>query len=282
MYGFQVFAFIFMIIFYLLLGAGAAFVSLITFRNKFVPDRKVKYSYLEKRSSSKWEKTREIGLLSIVWFMVVMGITVFLIRSYIFDIPQLVSGKLNYVTAIVMEEKTVGKDPNDYVFLSTGKCVKFFLFSDVRVGKEYKIGYLTHTSKALYCAELNVSDGNYKKLGFPFKDIAIILGIIICLFFIIVISPYIRWKLFVPANIVCLPTFLFFFIKYRIDNGIWFAKESHGAFCVIIGIIGLIMGLLMRYMEKRKPDDEYRIFFVVQTFALSDIGLFIALILDIK
>lgn len=282
MYGFQVFAFIFMIIFYLLLGAGAAFVSLIIFRNKFVPDRKVKYSYLEKCSSGKWEMTREIGLLSIVWVMVVMGITVFLIRSYIFDIPQLVSGKLNYVTAIVMEEKTVSKDPNEYILLSTGKCVKFFLSSDVRVGKEYKIGYLTHTSKALYCAELNTSDGNYKKLGFPFKDIAIVLGVIIGIFLIMFIGPYVRWKIFVPANIICLPTFLFFFIKYRIESGIWFSKENMGAFSVVMGVIALLMGLLMRYMEKRKPDEEYRIFLVVQIFALCDIGLFIVLIFNIK
>lgn len=282
MYAFQVLSFIFAVIFYLLLGAGATFIALIFFRGKFIEDRKVRYSYLEKRSRGKRAKKRETSSTSIIWFMIGMGIIIYLIRPYILDIPQLITGKLNYVTGFVIEEKHESKGPNEYVFLSTGDQVKFFFSSGVSVGKEYKIGYLTHTSKALYCAELNTSDEEFKELGFPLKDIALFSGIMAVFLLLAFIGPYIKWRVFVPANIICLPTFLFFFVKYRIDNGIWFAKENWGAFGLISGIIFLLLGLLFRYLEKRRPGEENTIFFVVQLLAVSEIGFFIALVFNIK
>ncbi len=213
-----------------------------------------------------------------------MGITIYFLKPNFLDIPQLITGKLNYVTGEVVEIKHYSKDPTDYVYLSTGEEVEFFFSSGVSKYDFYKIGYLTHTHKAIYCEKIVLGSNNEKAgkvIGFPFKDILLFLAILGAIFFLAFISQFIKLKVFIPTNIIAIPTFAYYFTKYGMQNGIWFSFKNEGIFGLIIGIIFSLMIFFIYLLEKRQSDDFYKTYFCAQLFSICEIGLLICVVFNL-
>ncbi len=213
-----------------------------------------------------------------------MGITIYFLKPNFLDIPQLITGKLNYVTGEVVEIKHYSKDPTDYVYLSTGEEVEFFFSSGVSKYDFYKIGYLTHTHKAIYCEKIVLGSNNEKAgkvIGFPFKDILLFLAILGAIFFLAFISPFIKFKVFIPTNIIAIPTFAYYFTKYGMQNGIWFSFKNEGLSGLIIGIIFSLMIFFIYLLEKQQSDDFYKTYFCAQLFSICEIGLLICAVFNL-
>lgn len=193
----------------------------------------------------------------------------------------MITGKLNYVTGEVQDIRHFSKDPIEYVYLSSGQEVKFFFFSGVSKYKEYRIGYLTHTKRAIYCEQIDESSGHRKVIGFPFKDVLGYLAVLSALFFLIFISPYVKLKLFIPVNIISIPIFIYYFIKYGIDNAIWFSVNNVGFLGLIFCLTFLLITLFMYFIEKYKSDDFYRTYVFAQFFSICELGLLISLVFNL-
>lgn len=271
---FQTCFFIIEFIFYLILGWVFAFFSEIFLSDiMHKSDKPPMNVYLQ----STYPRKKKIKPRKIIWFIIIMSITAFLTKSFILDIPQLITGKLNYVTGKVVDIKTIAKVPKEFVYLNEGDEVEFFFASDVIKNKDYKIGYLTHTKRAIYCEQINEINGFKKTVGFPFKDILVFLAICAVLIFIISTCKYVKFKLFIPINIISFPTFTYFFIKYGLDNGIWFSIENKGLFSLICALMFIFFTLLAYFIEKRKSKDCDRAFFLAQLSSIFDIILIIGL-----
>lgn len=280
---FQTGFFIVEVIFYLILGlAFAFFPEVILGINKYIPDEKPKYNYLEFTSGGKGLEIRRIKPWKIIWLIIIMSITVYLIKPYILDIPQLITGKLNYVRGKVRDIRTVSKDPKEYVYLSGGDEVVFFFSSGVSKYKAYKIGYLTHTKRAIYCEQINESTGYREAVGFPFKDILFFLAIFGALIFVVCISPYVRFKLFIPVNIISFPGFIYFFVNYGVNNGVWFSAKNTGFVSLILGLMGLFITLSLYFIEKWKSRDIFGAFVCGQLSSVCDIVLLISLVFNLN
>ncbi|QAT39859.1 hypothetical protein [Clostridium sp. JN-9] len=279
---FQTCFFIIEIIFYLILGLIIALDFNLFFNTKKRTTKgKLEYIHLENISERKRLKVRNVSPWKVIWFVIVMGITIYFIKPYFLDIPQLVTGKLNYVTGKVQETKHYSKDPIEYVFLSTGEEVEFFFSSGVSKNNFYKIGYLTHTKRAIYCGQFSITSSNNKVVGFPFKDILGFLAILGAIFFLIFISPYVKWKLFIPVNIISIPTFIYYFIKYRVDNGIWFSVKNNGFLGLMFCLVFILLTFFMHFIEKRRSDDFYRTYVFAQLFSICELGFLICLVFNL-
>ncbi len=280
---FQTCFFIIEIIFYLILGLIIALdFNLFFSTKKRTTKEKLEYIHLENISERKRLKVRNVSPWKVIWFVIVMGITIYFIKSYFLDIPQLVTGKLNYVTEKVQETKHYSKDPIEYVFLSTGEEVEFFFSSGVSKNNFYKIGYLTHTKRAIYCEQFSITSSNNKVVGFPFKDILGFLAILGAIFSLIFISPYVKWKLFIPVNIISIPTFIYYFIKYGVDNGIWFSVKNNGFLGLMFCLVFILLTFLMHFIEKRRSDDFYRTYVCAQLFSICELGFLICLVFNLN
>ncbi len=245
---------------------------------------KYRYNYLESFSKRKRWAISKVSPWKVIWFIIVMGITIYFLKPNFLDIPQLITGKLNYVTGEVVEIKHYGKDPTDYVYLSTGEEVEFFFSSGVSKYEFYKIGYLTHTHKAIYCEKIVLGSNNEKAekvIGFPFKDILLFLAILGAIFFLAFISPFIKLKVFIPTNIIAIPTFAYYFTKYGMQNSIWFSVKNEGMLGLIIGIIFSLMIFFIYLLEKRMSDDFYKTYFLAQLFSICELGLLICVVFNL-
>ena len=196
------------------------------------------------------------------------------------DIPHLITGKLNYVTEQVVEIKRYSKDPTEYVYLSTGERIEFFFTSDLNEGDYYKIGYLPNTHKGVYCEKIDLG-GNTEDvervIGFPFKDILGFLAIIAVFFFLILISPYIKMKLFIPTSIIAIPTFAYLFIKNGVQNGIWFSAENDGLLGLIIVLISSLIVFFLYLIERRHSDGFDKTYIGAQFFSVFELGILIVM-----
>lgn len=273
---FQTCFFIIGIIFWLIIGLIIALSPL--------TKEKHKYNYLDSSPKGKIWRTIKASPWKVIWFIIVMGITIYFLKPNLLDIPQLITGKLNYVTGAVVEIKHYSKDPTDYVLLSNGEEVKFFFSSGVNNYDFYKIGYLTHTHKAIYCEKIVLGSNNKKAgkvIGFPVKDILLFLAILGAIFFLAFISPFIKLKLFIPTNIIAIPTFAYYFTKYGMQNGIWFSVKNEGIVGLIMCIIFLIIIFFMNLLEKRKFDDFDSTYFCAQLFSICELGLLICVVFNL-
>ncbi|WP_238885508.1 hypothetical protein [Clostridium sp. YIM B02551] len=188
MYEFQARSFIFEIVVKLIFGGILALIPLV---NEFKHRKMKKRIRKGKKRGNEYEIFGvNISLFSIVWAVLLFGITFFLMRSYFFDIPSLAKGDLRFVKGTVIDVKNKSKDIHDYVNVD-GQVVSFFLTGDVEKGDEVKIGYLKHTSRAIYCTKaVNGNNSEYEEVGFPLKDVelfvetvAIFLGAVLFIFF---------------------------------------------------------------------------------------------------
>lgn len=282
---FQTCFFIIGIIFWLIIGLIIALNSnwLLGIK-KNATKEKHRYNYLESFSKRKRWDISKVSPWKVIWFIIVMGITIYFLKPNFLDIPQLITGKLNYVTGEVVEIKHYSKDPTDYVYLSTGEEVEFFFSSGVSKYDFYKIGYLTHTHKAIYCEKIVLGSNNEKAgkvIGFPFKDILLFLAILGAIFFLAFISQFIKLKVFIPTNIIAIPTFAYYFTKYGMQNGIWFSFKNEGISGLIIGIIFSLMIFFIYLLEKRQSDDFYKTYFCAQLFSICEIGLLICVVFNL-
>lgn len=279
---FQTCFFIIEIIFWLALGTIIALYPkwFLGIKNHTKKERP-KHMYLEKISDSKRFVIRKFNLWEVIWFVIVMGISVYFLKPYFRDIPQLITGKLNYVVGEVAETKHYSKDPIEYVYLSTGEEVKFFFSSDTSKHNYYKIGYLTFTRRVIYCEQIDISSSYKKVIGFPFKDILEYLAILCALIFLIFLSPYLKLKLFIPTNMVSIPTFIYFFIKYGTKNGVWFSVKNEGFLGLIFVLVSILITFLMYFIEKFRSDEFFMTYFFAQLFAICELGFFITLVFNL-
>lgn len=279
---FQICFFIIEIVFYLILGLLIALNFNFFFgTKKRTTKEKLEYIHFESMSGRNRWKIRNVSPWKIIWFVIVMGITIYFTKSYFLDIPQLVTGKLNYVSGRVQEIGRYSKDPTEYVYLTTGDEVDFFFSSGVTVNNFYKIGYLAHTRRAIYCEHFSINSSNNKAVGFPFKDILGFLAILGAIVFLIFISPYVKLKLFIPANIISIPTLIYYFIKYGVHNGIWFSVKNEGFFGLVICLVSILLIILMYFIENRRSDDFYRTYFCAQLLSICQLGFLISLVFNL-
>jgi hypothetical protein len=188
---FQACFFIVEIIFFLIVGLMIALNFKLSFNNrKYTMKEKHNYIYVESIYERKRWGIRDVNLWKVAWFIIVISITIYFIRPFLLDVPQLITGKLNYITGEVQDIRHFSKDPIQYVYLSGGEEVEFFFSSGVSEYKYYKIGYLTHTKRAIYCEQIEEGSGYRKVINFPFKDILVYLTILGIFLFLIFISPY--------------------------------------------------------------------------------------------
>ncbi|WPC41192.1 hypothetical protein [Clostridium sp. JS66] len=283
---FQTCFFIIGIIFYLILGCLLETVFSLSLDSKKITTKKrtskERQKYIDLKSI--YERILEIRYASpgkVIIVVIVMSITIWLVKPYVLDIPQLITGKFNYVTAEVEDIRHFNKDPMEYVYLSNGKRVDFFFSSGVSRYKKYKIGYLTHTNRGIYCEEIDESNSHRTVIGFPFKDILGYLAALGVIFFLIFISPYVKLILFIPVNIISVPVFIYYFIKYRIDNGIWFSSENRGFVFLMFALVIILTTLFGYFIEKAKSDDCHVIYVFAQVFSICELVFLICLIFNL-
>ncbi len=280
---FQSCFFIIEIIFWLLLGTIIALYPNKLFgTEKYTEKQRPQFIYLEKTYERKRFRIRKFSLWKIIWIVIVMGITVYFTKPYFLDIPQFVTGKLNYVIGKVVETKHYSKDPTEYVYLSTGEKVEFFFSSGVSKNNCYKIGYLTHTKRAIYCEEIDISSNYRKVAGFPFKQILWFFAILGALFFLAFLSQYLKLKLFIITNVLSIPIFIYYFVKYGTEIGIWFTAKSVGFIGLISALVFIPLILLMYYIQKWKSDDFIETYFIAQLFSISELGFLIILVFNLE
>ncbi|PJI08232.1 MULTISPECIES: hypothetical protein [Clostridium] len=282
---FQTCFFIIGIIFWLLIGLVIALIPGRLDTKKDAAKEKHKYNYLQSLPKRKIWWTSRISPWKAIWFIIVMGITIYLLKPNFLDLPQLITGKLSYVTEEVVEIRHYRKDLTEYVYLSTGEEVKFFFSSGVSENNLYKIGYLTHTHKAIYCEKIDFDSNDEevgKVVGFPFKDILTVIAVLGVIAFLVFISPYIRFKVFIPTNIIAIPAFAYYFIKCGMQNGIWFSVKNEGIFGLIMGIVYSFMIFFMYLLKKRKSDDLDAIYFFAQLFSICELGLLICVVFNLN
>lgn len=225
-------------------------------------------------------KFPRITLSRLAWFLAIMAIYVFFMLPNLQDIPQLVTGKLNYVTGMVFETKTKNKDPMEYVYLDTGDEVRFFFASDVKKFQEYKIGYLNHSLRAIYCAEVDYTGNVTKRLVFPIKDILFFILIMGIMIFIVFVSQFIKFKIFIPSSIISIIGLLYFFISDGTKNKIWFSALNKGFPSLMICIAGILITLMLRFGEKKKDGELFWTYFFAQVFSISSIMMLIGIIFN--
>lgn len=280
---FQTCFFIVEIIFFLILGLIVALNSkLFLSTKKYTTQEKYKYIYIEGIPERKKWGIRDVSLWKVIWFVIVISVTICFLKPYFLDVPQLITGRLNYVTGEVQDIRHFSKDPTEYVFLSSGEEVEFFFSSGVSKYKDYKIGYLTHTKRAIYCEQIDESSGYRKAIDFPFKDILGYLAILGVVFFLMFISPYVKLKLYIPVNIISIPIFIYYFIKYGLDNGIWFSVKNEGFLGLMFCLAFILITLLMYFIEKWKSDDFYKIYLFAQFYSICELGFLICLVFNLN
>lgn len=187
MYIFQVLAFVFEIIFWVLIGVIIA----------FNPDALISRKGNKKQSSNyiQWhcidEGRKKYGTWNrigrVTWFILVMTITIYFLKPYFMDIPRLIQGRFWYAYGNVYEIKRYRKDPNEYVYVGSTE-VKFFFTSTMKEKEQYKVAYLPNTSRAIYAAKFNDNAGLYnEKIPFPFKEILEFAGIMAVILLLIAV-----------------------------------------------------------------------------------------------
>lgn len=282
---FQTCFFIIGIIFWLIMGFMVALsYGWLLGTKKKATKKKYKYNYLESSCKRKGCDISKVNIWKVIWFIMAMGITIYLLKPNFLDIPQLITGKLNYVTGEVLAIKNYSKDPTEYVYMSTGEGVKFFFSSGLSKYDFCKIGYLPHTHRAIYCEKIVLGSNNEKEekvIGFPFKDILLFFAVIGTILFLMFISPFIKLKVFIPTNIIAIPTFAYYFIKYGMQNGIWFSVKNECIFGLIMSIIYSLIIFFIYLLEKRKFDDFYKTYFFAQLFSVCELALLISVVFNL-
>lgn len=254
MYIFQVISFVFEIAFGLLLGGIIAFLPNIIFNvNKNY--RPVKYEFYEPKNSKKSKRKILKILGKTIWVTIIMIITIGILGSYFLDIPKLIKGDLCYITGNASRIEHVRKDIHEYVYIGDKQLI-FSFTSDVEVGKKYKIGYLSNTSRAIYVEMLkNNASPKGIKGKFPYGYIMLFIGFMGIWILLVGLAPYLKFKLIIIASIVFYPANILLYIKEGLKSGFWFSFHNHGLLPLILGIL-IAVGLWVGYIVERKEDPE--------------------------
>lgn len=275
---FQTCLFIVEIIFYLTLGLTLAInPKLFLGGEKYKRKETVKYVYVDSIHGRNLKKRRSITKGKVICFVIIMSITLCILKPYFLDLPQLITGKLNYVTAKVENIESYSKDPIEYVYLSGGYEVKFLLSSGVSKYEYYNIGYLTNTQRAIYCEEVDMVNGTRKEVGFPFEEILIFLAIIGIALISIFFSPYLKFRVLIPVYIISIPIYTYYAIQHSGGSGKWFSPRNEGFGLLIVCILILFILWVMYYFEKRKKKEIY----ITYTFAQLASGLLLLISISI-
>lgn len=254
MYIFQVVCFVFEIVFGLLLGGFVAVCPDIFDNSK--TNKSINYVSSYKLKDGEKNKRKIWNLLGrSIWFIVVMGVTIYFLKPYFLDFPKLIKGDFYYVTGYVDNVKTEKKDFQQYIYIE-GKKLKFFFSSGVEVGKRYKIGYLPNTSRAIYGKLLDNNQlSNGTTIKFPYKDIALFIGILGAIVLLIGLSSYLRFKLLIIASVVFYPINILLYVKEGLKLGLWFSFRNTGLLFLTFGA-GITIFVLLIYLVERKRDWE--------------------------
>lgn len=264
MYIFQSVSFILEIFIYLFVGGFIA----IHF-NRFIKGKinePIKYINYYKVESCKYDRKRILSILVRSFFIiVVMGITIYFSRDYLLDFPKLIKGDFQYVTGYVDMIKKERKQSNEYVYIE-GKKLNFCFTSGVETGKKYKIGYLPNTSRAIY-GEVIDSDAGIKntKIKFPHKGVLLYILGIGSIILIILLSPYLKFKLLIIVSAFFYPINILLYIKEGLTSGAWFSFSNVGLLFLTIGV-GSIIFLRIMYLVERKEEMEYLLTLVITQF----------------
>ncbi|MEY7998907.1 hypothetical protein AB8U03_01620 [Clostridium sp. Mt-5] len=254
MYIFQVISFVIEIAFGLLVGGIIAFFPNIIFNvNKNY--RPPKYEFYEPKSSRK-SRIKVLKILGkSIWVIIIMIITIGVLGSYFLDIPKLIKGELCYITGNVSRIENVRKDIHEYVYIGDKQLI-FSFISDVEVGKKYKIGYLTNTSRAIYVETLkNNASSKGIKGKFPYGYIMLFIGFMGIWILLVGLAPYLKFKLIIIASIVFYPANILLYIKEGLKSGLWFSFHNDGLSILTLGIVFAVV-LWISYIMERKEDPE--------------------------
>lgn len=74
--------------------------------------------------------------------------------------------------------------------------------------------------------------------------------------------------------------FIYYFIKYGIENGVWSSIRNTGFFVLIFSLIALFMTLIMYFNEKKRKSttDDMGTFVIAQIISVCDMFFVIILI----
>ncbi len=267
MYIFQVIAFFLQLFFWILAAGILFFCPKVFFSNKSSEKVNISYNVLNSHKKSKLEY---IGV-KILGSAIAILIIAYFALPYLLDIPKLITGNFNYVTGYVYDVRTESKDPNEYVYIE-GKKLKFFFGANVEMNKIYTIGYLPHTSRAIYGLKLDGSTLKVeKKIAFPIKKLLFFIGIMATFVLLWILSPYIRFKLLIIACIIYYPINLYLYINYGISSGIWFSLSNQGLLFLLIGAaVLLLLGIFYFIEQPRDYETPFTLFFI-QLFSILKI-----------
>lgn len=264
MYIFQIISFIFEIISGILLCALIALCpDIILKNNKDMPARYVNPYKFESNKINARKVWNIIGRTS--WFIIVMAITIAFLKSYFLDIPKFVKGNFYYVEGYVRNIKTEKKDFHEYVTID-GNMVSFFFSSGVELGKEYKIGYLPNSKRAISVEVLNNNQvSKDKKIAFPYKDILLFIAIIGVFILLIAVSPYLKFKLLMVTSVIFYPLSVFLYINQGLKLGLWFSFFNQGLLFMTIGIITDVI-IFLSYISENRKDAEIPVTLIFAQF----------------
>lgn len=281
MYVFQVIAFVLEVLLGLFFGGIIAVYPQMLISNRHAkPTGYRSYSNLKYGGtySSKRKQVRIIG--RILWSVIVIGTTLYFLKPYFLDIPKLIRGDLYYVSGTVYDIRRERRDPSEYVYIG-GKKLRFFFSSNVERNGAYKIGYLPNTSRAIYCVALDNNDESKSAaIGFPFKDILIFLLIIAAFILLVVLTPFLRLKLFVFASAVYYPMCIYLYFKFGIMNKVWFSFNNDGLVWLVLGLVCLLTLSIMYLSEKYRHGEIVLTLIFAQVFAILKIIMAIILFTD--
>ena len=274
---FQVISFVLEIIFGLILAGFIAFFPE-AFGSRYLPNsnKKRDVAYVEYSYLRGGEGKKPVKLGKGIWILIIFCTTIYLMRGYFLDVPLLITGKLEYITGTAYNIRSGNKEFYEYVDIAGKGEVKFFFDSGVTRNRKYKIGYLYHTSRAIYCAEVtNNVVKQIKAVGFPFKKILFVSVFVVGFYLLMFRSLYIRWKLFIPACILFYPSYLYVFVKYGLSHGYWFSRQNEAFVILIMAFLYSLLSLIVLWLEKLRHDKADIMMVFVQIAAIGKIVMVI-------
>ncbi|SHH92320.1 hypothetical protein [Clostridium grantii] len=245
-------------------------------------------NYIFDDSKYSYQKTKgELGV-KIANKIVAYGFAAFFIYfaiPYVKDIPQLVTGNIEYTKWRVYSVEKRDKDLYHRINVN-GREIKFFFEGNLIEGKNYKIGYLTNSKRGIY---LELLDDDMKtpikKIGFPFKSILFYIAFFICLIGMLILSYKIgevyRYKIFLIVSLLFYPISIAYFVYYGFNTGELISPNNVGFAALIAGGVCLLFFIPSKMLVTWNRWDEEGLLIFAQFIAVLEIGFIIAIMYNL-
>lgn len=209
-------------------------------------------------------------------------VCIYLAIPYVRDIPQLVTGNLEYINGRIHSIENREKDSYDRITVG-GEKIKFFLKGNVQIGKNYKIGYLSNTKRGISLEELEEDfKTSVEKIGFPYRAILFNISMITSFIVIILLLYYCAntfgYKSLYMVNFLFYPISITSLIFNGVKTGIWISVRNLGFLALAFGVGSLVLLFLLKIIYRGSKEDRFTPLFYATIVTACEIGFIVVII----